>query len=289
MTLSIFSVLIFLLAVTSPLLSQTGYRQMSSGSYVTLKEETYFTKPLHIIDMPTASILRGGDFYTGVRIFQNGGLLGSLSAGISNKMMFGISYGGTNIIGEKQQIFWHKTPGIHLKYRAVDESLRLPAVTLGIETQGQGVYWSEKNLKEPYKIIDEEKTATANDSLGQYDFLPRGIYCVVSKVYSSVITSTLHTGVSYSLNKRANKKSSPTIFMAGNFNLARDIAILLEYDFALNDAGRYQQGILNMGIRWAFGNNIFFDFDIQNALGREDGKPNVRRIITFSYYGSIMR
>lgn len=266
-----------------PLMGQTGYREMSSRSAVILKEETYFTKPLHVIDAPTASMLRGGDFCAGVRISQEGGMVATLSAGISNRVMFGTSFGGTHIIGNEQQIIWNNMPGVHVIYRIFDESMRLPAFVIGFDSQGAGPYHSDKNVKQP--LVNEAK----NDSLDRYDFKSRGFYCVVSKGYSSLINAGLHAGVSYSLEKGGETKRSPTIFMATNAHVSRDLAVLVEYDFAIHDSKWYSKGILNMGLRWAFGSNIFFDFDLQNLLGSKNDGPDVRRVVTLSYYGSVVR
>lgn len=273
----------WLILLSMPLAGQTGYREMSGRGGVILKEESYFTKPLHIVDVPTASILRGGDFHAGVRVYQDGGMLASLSAGISNHVMFGISFGGTHIIGNEQQINWNNMPGVRLIYRIWDESMRLPALVIGFDSQGAGPYYSEKNLAQPY--INTAK----NDSLDRYDFKSRGFYCVVSKGYSSLINAGLHAGLSYSIERGGSTKRSPTIYMATNAHLTRDLAFLLEYDFAVHDSKWYSKGILNVGLRWAFGSNIFFDFNLQNFLGAKDNTSDVRRVINLSYYGSVIR
>ena len=78
--------------------------------------------------------------------------------------------------------------------------------------------------------------------------------------------------------------------MAADIHAARDLALLIEYDFALNDGEIYPRGLLNLGLRWAFGRNMFFDFDLQNVLGTaEEGRTDMRRIIKLTYYGSILR
>ena len=102
----------------------------------------------------------------------------------------------------------------------------------------------------------------------------------MSKGYASFINAGLHAGVSYSLDKGEGESTAPTIFMSSDLHVVSDLAFLIEYDFALNDSKIYSRGILNMGIRWAFGRNMFFDFDVQNALGTADGgKTDMRRTI----------
>ena len=275
--------------------TQFGDRTYGPGNLV-IKEESYFSKPIQIIDMPTASILRGGSFRAGTRIYEQGGLLASLSAGVSNKVMFGVSYGGLDIIGDAQNITWNPMPGVHFVYRITEESMKLPAIILGFDSQGYGPYYPESSSIAPIDSSCEcAPPATPpppynKDMFDRYQFKSRGFYCVVSKGYASFINAGLHAGVSYSLDKGEGESTAPTIFMSSDLHVVSDLAFLIEYDFALNDSKIYSRGILNMGIRWAFGRNMFFDFDVQNALGTADGgKTDMRRTIKLTYYGSIIR
>ena len=252
---------------------------MYSANKVIVKEETYFSKPVQLIDMPTASMLRAGSFRAGVRVFEQGGLLASLSAGVSSKLMFGVSYGGLNIIGEQQTVEWHSVPGVHFMYRITDESLSLPSIVLGFDSQNYGPLYSSDSTQISY-----------HKELGdRYQFKSRGFFVTVSKGYSSFVNSGLHAGVSYSLDEAESGNKLPTLFMASDIHFTSDLALLLEYDFALNDQKHYSKGIMNIGVRWAFTSSIFFDFDVQNFLGTKDGVSDVRRIIKLTYYGSILK
>jgi len=244
---------------------------------VNIKGDSYFTKAVQVIDCPTASILRGGDFRAGIRAYEFGGLNARLSVGISNRIMFGVSYGGLDIIGNQQQIQWNPMPGVHFIYRIVDESMKFPAIVAGFDSQGYG-YW----------YTDDEDSPEYNESInGRYDFKSRGFFVTVSKGYSSIIDIGLHAGLSTSL-EQSNGKISPTLYMATDMMVARDLAFLLEYDFSVNDPDIHTKGILNTGIRWAFGSNMFFEFSLKNMLGSKDLSPDVRRIIKLTYYGHII-
>ena len=259
--------------------AQFDDRGLYSSNRVIIKEESYFNKPVQIIDMPTASILRGGSFRAGVRIFEQGGVLAQLSAGISNKVMFGVSYGGLNIIGASQSIQWNSIPGVQFIYRITDESMRLPAIVAGFDSQGFGPLYSSDSTQVTYD-------ADYGDS---YHFKSRGFFIAISKGYASIVNAGLHAGISYSLENGFAENNAPTIYMAMDIHLARDLALLIEYDFATNDSELYPQGLLNWGVRWAFGSNMFFDFNMQNTLGKRDGVSDVRRIVKLTYYGSILR
>ena len=49
-----------------------------------INPDSYFSKPVQLIDLPSAGILRSGDIKTSIRLFEEGGALGKLSVGISN-------------------------------------------------------------------------------------------------------------------------------------------------------------------------------------------------------------
>ena len=94
------------------------------------------------------------------------------------------------------------------------------------------------------------------------------------------------------------ENNAPTLYLATNTLLARDLAVLFEYDFAVNDESNYPKGLLNVGIRWAFGPNMFFEFNIENILGKEEIEDElagtrdisaVRKILKLTYYGHIQK
>ena len=53
-----------------------------------------------LIDLPTAGTLERGSFAIDLRMYNNGGLICGVGVGISPRFMFGLSFGGENIIGE---------------------------------------------------------------------------------------------------------------------------------------------------------------------------------------------
>jgi len=245
--------------------------------------DNYFTKPTQLIDLPTASILRGGDLRGSIRLYEEGGVLGRLSVGISRRIMFGVSYGGENLIG-MGDVAWNKVPGVHFAYRLIEEDLTMPAIVLGFDSQGYGKYWR----KEDYSV------AVRADSVikDRYSVKSRGFYVVGSKGYQSLWKVGLHAGISYSM-ERADKDSDPTIFLGMDVQLSGDLAVIGEYDFAANDdklrSTNYGRGYLNAGFRWAFTSFMFLEFDIKNILSEKNGDSNVVRILRIGYYSSILR
>jgi len=248
-----------------------------------INPDSYFSKPVQLIDFPTAGILRSGDIKTSIRLFEQGGALGRLSVGISNKMMFGVSFGGVNIIGS-DKVEWYQVPGIHFVYRLLEEDLIMPAMVLGFDSQGYGPF---------FKKIDDKENLDENESLmsNRYKIKSRGFFIGASKGYNSFVKMGLHCGMSYSL-ENSDRDENPTVFVAIDALISRDIALLLEYDFASNDdkvrKNNKGSGYLNAGIRWAFTDYMFIEFDFKNLLSEKvDGETDINRILKFVYYGTI--
>ncbi len=130
-----------------------------------------------LVDLPTAGTLERGSFAIDLRMYNNGGLIGGVGVGISPRFMFGLSFGGENIIGEGD-VNWNQNPGIQARFRIIDESFGMPAVIIGFDSQGYGAY-------------SEGSKRYANKS--------RGFFGAVSKNYAFFYNLGLHGGVNYSL------------------------------------------------------------------------------------------
>jgi len=280
-----FLIIIALLAsFYQPAVSQLDDRTLLGSKRLPgINPDSYFSKPVQLVDAPTASILQGGDINTSIRLFEQGGALGELSVGISNKAMFGISFGGANIIGSGN-VDWNQAPGIHFMYRMIEEDLVMPALVLGFDSQGYGPYWdkteSAPGLEQPPQVLSE-----------RYAVKSKGFFCVVSKGYSSLLKMGLHGGVNYSLED-SDEDKSPTVFIGMDAMLSRDIALIAEYDLAANDdlmrKNNDDKGYFNAGVRWAFTDYMFIEFDFKNILAAKDNKvTDINRIIKFVYYGTI--
>ena len=289
--MKLYKLFIFLFITSNTVLGQYNDRTLTQSSPVLdYKEDSYFSKPVQLIDLPTASILKGGALLTSLRLYEDGGALTYLSVGVSSKMMFGISFGGLHVIGG-QNIRWNDYPGVNIAFRLVEEDLVLPAISIGYDWQGFGKFWKPEDYD---KTIQRQ---IANDSLGSTDLMldrysikSRGFYAVVSKGYQSLVRIGLHAGINYSLEDN-DGDSDPTIFMATDILLSRDLAFVTEYDFATNDGTvrgpNNGKGYLNVGLKWAFTNFMSLEFDIKDLLAKENGKSAVRRVVKFVYHGSV--
>ena len=279
--------LVILFVVTNAAFGQFQERSLTQDQAVlAFNKDSYFSKPLYLIDMPTASILRGGDIRTSLRLYERGGMLGRLSVGISSRMMFGVSFGGLNIIGA-EDVEWNKTAGINFSYRLLEETLSIPALVLGVDTQGYGPYWE--------KIEDDGDQTGADGDAEQkmserYTNKSKGFYAVVSKGYTSWLKTSLHAGANLSLEQSDGDKD-PDLFLGLDLLLSRDVAFYCEYDFAINDdqvrGVNNGKGLLNAGLRWAFSESVYIEFNVKDLIAEKTSDGNSSRVMRIAYHGKV--
>ncbi|MBU0982243.1 MAG: YjbH domain-containing protein, partial [candidate division Zixibacteria bacterium] len=176
----------------------------------------YDVPPRQLIDLPTAGTLPRGYYNIGLRLYPNGGALGYTDIGLSNRFQLGISYGGADIISD-QEPDWNPRIGFNLKFRVVDELEVFPAITVGFTDQGYGAY-------------------IRTDSWDRYQFKSRGFYAVASRsFYFYKWTSGWHGGVNYSREYDGDDDKDINFFGGFDATFNYNLALLLEYDAALND------------------------------------------------------
>lgn len=221
-------------------LSNISHAQGSAGSEGNIE-------PRFLVDIPTAGLLDRGSFAFDVNFFQAGGVVLGLSAGVLDRLNFGISYGGTNIIGSEPPL-WNKLPGVNIKFRLFDESEVVPAIAIGFDSQGKETYI---------------------DSLERYTIKSPGFFAVGSKNYAILGFLSIHGGINYSLERKDGDKDI-NAFIGAEKTIGEDISIMLEHDFGFNDSHREAlgrgRGYLNFGVRWSLGSGFTFGFDLKDII-----------------------
>jgi len=217
-----------------------------------------------LMDLPTAGTLERGSFAINLRMFSNGGLLGGVTVGLTPRFMFGISYGGENLIGEGS-VNWNPDPGIQARLRLIDENFAMPAVTIGFNSQSYGAY---------------------NSTFNRYKTKSRGLFAVASKNYAFIYNLGLHGGINYSFETDDGDKDL-NLFLGADLSFNREFRVMAEYDFARNDRRRDMQfgsgrGYLNAGFQWLFSNQLFLQFNLKNIF--KNGPESVTREIKIGYF-----
>ncbi len=227
-------------------------------------------EPTMIIDRPTAGMLHRGNYYVNASFFEEGGVLVGVSVGLLDRFNFGISYGGTNILG-KQKARMNPYPGVNVKLRILEERSAIPAVAIGFDWQGRGPYI---------------------ESLKRYTVKSPGFYAVASQNYAFSGNLSLHGGVNLS-TERGDGDKDLDAFIGAEKSLGADISLLAEYDFGLNDnsadspARDKGRGYLNLGLRWNWGKGLVLGIDMKDMLKNQGDISFGNRTIQIEYVGSF--
>ncbi len=227
-------------------------------------QDLSLVEPLHLIDTPSAGTLARGSFRAELRAYPAGGLLGGIDVGITDRMMIGLSYGGTNLIGTGD-IDWNPQVGVKLRYRLFEEGLSFPALLIGYDSQGYGAFI---------------------DSTNRYMEKSRGLFVCASKNYNFLGTLGLHGGLNYSF-ENGDDDEDVNLFLGIDKSLNPELALVLEYDFALNDNNDRSlgsgKGYLNAGLKWIFAGKLNIDFIVKNMIRNKNKMPAFTREIRISY------
>jgi len=246
-TILLFSILVFLLA---PVLTAQP------------------AQPRKLLDCPTAGLLPRGSFDVELRIFPGGGVLGGISVGLTERLLLGVSYGGENVISE-ENIQWFPQAGVSVKYRLIDESLALPALAAGFDTQGYGAY-------------------VEGDDIDRFAIKSKGFYWVASKNYKVLGAAMgLHLGANYSLEDE-DGDNDPNVFLGVDKEFNQELSLVGEYDFAFNDDRKLSNfgkgnGYLGLGVRWSFGEQLTLELDFMNLVKNRRGINSPARQVRILY------
>jgi hypothetical protein len=231
---------------------------------VVLSQDINLLEPLRLVDTPTAGTLKRGSFRAGLDIYPEGGIFAGIGVGITDRFMFGISYGGTNVIGIGD-INWNKEPGVTVRYRLFEEDYFLPAILIGYDSQGFGTF------------IDSTKRYINKSS---------GVFAAASKNFIFLGTIGFHGGVNYSF-ERGDGDKDINIYAGIEKSLNPELTLVGEYDFAFNDDGPNSigtgKGYLNAGIKWNFVGKLQISFILKDILKNRKDVDGITREIRIAY------
>ena len=222
-----------------------------------------------LIDMPTAGILQKGFVGVTSDVLPQGALIEKIEVGVFDNISFGISYGGLNVIGAGTPK-WYKYPGVNIRFRLVNETVGVPALTLGFDSQGKGEYF---------------------DSVSRYAIKSPGFFCAASKNFQFMGYLSLNGTVNYSLENK-DGDDFLNLMVGAEKTIGTNVSVIGEYNFALNDnSTKYfgkGNGYLNFGIRWAVGDGFTLGFDLRDLLDNKKWSPSTAdRALRIEYIKSI--
>ena len=222
----------------------------------------------YLIDMPVAGVLEKGFVAVAADIMRSGVLITFLDVGVFENVSFGISYGGSNIIGTGS-IDWYKWPGINVRARILNETKTIPALTLGFDSQGKAEYFDDQNR---YAIKSPGFFAAASKNFALWGFL------------------ALHATGNYSL-ENTDGDNFVNLLVGLEKTVGSQVSLILEYNFALNDNnGDFGsgKGYLNAGLRWSVGSGFTMEIDVRDLLRNSSINPSsADRALRIEYIQAI--
>ena len=242
------------------LLSASAARLRAQGSGGANSE----TEPRALIDVPTAGMLLGGMKAFQIDFFHSDGLNAGFSYGLTDRLMIGLSYGGTMMIGTRSPD-WNEVPGFLVRVRVVEESEGFPALAIGFESQGADGYI---------------------DNMDRFTIKSPGFYLVLSKNYDASGYLGFHGGVNYSLEKDDNDKDV-NLFGGVDKSIGSFMSIVGEYNLSWNDnsgdaLGR-GRGYLNAGVCVYPGAGIMLLFQFKDLLENQPHEGFANRTLRIEF------
>jgi len=222
-----------------------------------------------LIDMPTAGILQKGFVGVTLDVLPQGGVVSKIEVGAFENFSFGISFGGTNVIGTGS-VQWYQLPGVNVRARILDETEGLPALTLGFDSQGKGEYFKD---------------------LHRYEIKSPGFYVAAAKNFDFFGYLSVHGVLNYSLERKDGDKDLD-FWVGVEKTVGKKFSLIAEYDFATNDntanAIGNGNGYLNFGVRWSVGEGFTVGLNLRNMLdNRKVNSGKADRGIFVEYVKSI--
>lgn len=249
-------------------------RKIRAFSIVSLFLLYYFSTPLssteqiEIVELPTAGVLSKGSYSIQSNFFGMGGMRLGLLVAPFNNFMLGVSFSGTNIIGNGEVSF-QKLPAARLSYRFLDEKITFPALALGISTQGFGFYDSR---------------------LQRFQTLSPGLYLVASKGFKNFLgVVDFHFGLNYSLEPKPAERSL-NFYTGLAQSILRYLQLNLEFNANLDEKTTEvmsRKGLLNFSLLFFVNPNVKIGLILKDLFGNFQGRNAAERNIVLHYYGKF--
>lgn len=210
----------------------------------------------YLIDMPTTGVVNKGFAALSMEAMPYGVFMTKVELGVFDGVSFGLSFGGGNVIGTGK-IDWYKLPGINFRVRLIEESIALPAITAGFESQGKG-YFDRK--------------------LNRYEIKSPGFFASVAKNFDLLGYFSVHGSLNYSLERDDNDKDLNLAF-GFEKTIGEIFSLLGEYDIAFNDntltAIGKGNGYMNLGVRCAIGDGLTIGLNLRDMLKNKKIDQNI--------------
>ncbi len=220
--------------------------------------------PASLVTIPTAGTLQRGQYEFEALMQTGGSVLGRVGVGLSDRFSLGMSYGIQQFIGDQKPSVNKSMPEVQLKYRLYDESYQMPAIALGLDTQGRGLF------HEDMQVVSGEDTLT----VARYDIKAIGVYLVASKNWNMLGNLGTHVGICKNFMEKDDTDNDINLFFGIDKDINPSISAFIEYNAAFDDndysfeeiSFGQKRGYLNAGIRFNVATNLYMEIDLNDIL-----------------------
>jgi len=212
---------------------------------------------LGFIDQPNASSLEHGQYFVGLRLQDQGGVVFNLGVGFFGQFTVGMSYGGLNLIGTGKPALY---PMVQFQARALllKEAELLPSVLLGFDSQGYDAYAG-----------------------GHFATRSKGIFLALGKKLGP---EAYQTSGAFGANYCFEDPKGVSGFIGVEQHFLPNFSLLADYDLGLRDPDSRKRGYFNLGVRWIFAQSLLLEFGLRDLLGNSMTAGNqFNRIVKIGY------
>ncbi len=248
--------------------------------------------PANLVTIPTAGSIQRGSYEIEMLMQTGGGVLARLGVGITDQFALGMSYGIQQFIGDQKPSINRTIPEAQLKFRLFEEGYRMPAIALGLETQGRGDF-QEKEVRDTVTV--DGITNIDITTYERYEIKAIGLYIVASKNWNFMGNFGSHLGLSKNFLEADDIDDDINLFFGVDKDLGADFSMFLEFNAALDDNGYKDQradlegltigkgsGYLNAGLRWQVAPSFYMEIDFNDILINKDKVTNEVEVTNIS-------
>ncbi len=248
--------------------------------------------PNYLVTIPTAGTMQRGEYEVEILMQSGGGILGRLAVGFSDNFMLGMSYGVQNFIGDAKPSLNRLMPEAQLKIRLMDETITMPAIAFGLDTQGRGAFRSMDHM-------DPSDSTLLIERIERYEVKAIGAYIIASKNWEAAGSFGMHLGLSKNFLEADQMDNDINLFFGFDKDIGSSIATFIEYNSALDDDGYTIEklgvdalqhltfgkgrGYLNMGIRWSVAPGLTIEVDFNDMMLNKEGIEYFNRELKVGY------
>lgn len=223
---------------------------------------TYETQ--YLVNMPTAGLIPKSSQLFSMNFSGKSGMMVAAEYSPINNASLGISFGGIGILGN-ETIKFQEYPGILAKYRFLNESKYFPAIALGFNSQGFGIY---------------------DDVAGEYQINSPGFYLAFSKSFKwDYGFYAIHMGTNYSLEPKSSNRRVNAYF-GFEHTIANRASVNFEYNFnsPKNSGYNLMEGMSSLGLRYSIEKISTIELKLVDLFGT---RGEMQRFLKIEFVGFL--